>query len=230
MTSVIYNKINDTNGFIGYLPSDKSIYVAFRGSESISNWISDLNADKDPYRLSPECNCSVHSGFQNCTESVSAQVLAEVKRLKALYPTYSVKTTGHSLGGALAQMTAMMLIKNGIPTTMINFGQPRVGDKDYAAYSNSVFPNQYRHVHHQDMVPHNPTSGLPYYYWHTAYEMYEDKAGTTIKQCNSSGEDPSCSDGINILLLGIDDHLVYLGKCMSSTCGQCAAFNEVADQ
>lgn len=66
----------------------------------------------------------------------------------ALYPTYSVKTTGHSLGGALAQMTAMMLIHNGIPTTMINFGQPRVGDKAYAAYSNSVFPNQYRHVHH----------------------------------------------------------------------------------
>lgn len=102
MTSIIYNKANDTNGFVGFLPSDKSIYVAFRGSESISNWLSDFNADKDPYRLSPECNCEVHSGFQNCTESVSAQVLAEVQRLKALYPTYSVKTTGHSLGAALA--------------------------------------------------------------------------------------------------------------------------------
>lgn len=45
---------------------------------------------------------------------VNDEVLKEVLRLKAIYPDYSVKTTGHSLGGALAQLTAMMLIKNGI--------------------------------------------------------------------------------------------------------------------
>lgn len=44
------------------------------------------------------------------------------------------------------------------------------------------------------MVPHNPSSGVPTWYWHTAYEMYEDDAGTTIKQCDASGEDPTCSD------------------------------------
>ena len=63
-------------------------------------------------------------------------VLAEVQRLKLLYPTYSVKTTGHSLGGALALLTQLDLIKDGYDVDMYNFGQPRAGDKNFAAFAN----------------------------------------------------------------------------------------------
>jgi hypothetical protein len=42
VTSIIYDVLDDTNGYIGYLPSDNSIYVVFRGSESILNWITNL--------------------------------------------------------------------------------------------------------------------------------------------------------------------------------------------
>ena len=62
-------------------------------------------------------------------------MLAEVHRLRAKYPTYSVKTTGHSLGAALAAFNAMGFLKDGIPTTMINFGQPRIGDDAFATFS-----------------------------------------------------------------------------------------------
>jgi len=35
-TKVLYDGvIDDTEGFVGYLPSDESIYVVFRGTESI---------------------------------------------------------------------------------------------------------------------------------------------------------------------------------------------------
>ena len=68
----------------------------------MSNFITDLNLDKVNYKTRPDCNCQVHEGFYNATLSVWTDVLAEVKRLKQLYPTYKVKTTGHSLGGALA--------------------------------------------------------------------------------------------------------------------------------
>jgi putative lipase involved disintegration of autophagic bodies len=54
--------------------------------------------------------------------TVYASALAEVKRLKSLHSTYEVKTTGHSLGGALAQLTAMSLLADGISVSMINFG------------------------------------------------------------------------------------------------------------
>ena len=60
----------DVSGFIGYLPSDKSIYIAFEGSETIGNWITDLDAIKSKYSTWPECDCSVHGGFQDAANSV----------------------------------------------------------------------------------------------------------------------------------------------------------------
>ncbi len=68
-------------------------------------------------------------------------MLAEVRRLSALLPGYAIKVTGHSLGGALAQLTGMSLIRDGFNVHMINFGQPRVGDRAYAAFSNAKFTN-----------------------------------------------------------------------------------------
>jgi len=96
-------------GFVGYLPSDKSIYVVFRGSSSIRNWITNLDAYKTPYTSYPACNCEVHKGFYNAEQIVIGGIISEVKRLKSIstLSSYSVKTTGHSLGAALAQLTAM---------------------------------------------------------------------------------------------------------------------------
>ena len=67
---------------------------------------------------------------------MSAQVVAEVKRLQGLHKNAQIRLTGHSLGAAMAQLTGMTLIKNGLTITqMISFGQPRIGDPKYAAFS-----------------------------------------------------------------------------------------------
>ena len=64
-TKVIYNGVlDDTEGFVGYLPSDQSIFVVFRGSESLANWLTNLSTAKRPWTSFPECGkCQVHSGF-----------------------------------------------------------------------------------------------------------------------------------------------------------------------
>ena len=145
-------------------------------------------------------------------------VLAEVERLQSLYPDYAVRTTGHSLGAALTHLTSMMLIKNGIEIeSMINFGQPRMGDADYAAFSNQVFVNQQRVVHHKDIFPHTPTSGLPNYYLHTRTEIYEDSDGS-YRVCDASGEDPTCSNQWHSYQLSNADHYVYMGMCIGPSC------------
>jgi hypothetical protein len=222
-TKVISNVVNDVEGFVGYLPSDKSIFVVFRGSESVRNWITNLSADKTNYTTFPACTgCQVHSGFYSATKSVYPDVLKEVQRLRALYPTYAVKTTGHSLGGALAQLTAMELLNSGYSVSMINFGQPRVGEVNYAKFSQTKMPSQYRVVHNHDIVPHNPSSTWPLNFHHTRYEEWQQSNGV-VKQCDASGEDPTCSDSVNALLLNVDDHLVYLGMCMGTSCGTCPA-------
>jgi len=48
--------------------------------------------------------------------------------LESIFPGRTIKVTGHSLGAAIAHLTALMLIKNGMNVHMINFGQPRIGD------------------------------------------------------------------------------------------------------
>ena len=112
-TKVIYNGVlDDTEGYVGYLPSNHSIYVVFRGSESIANWMTNLSTAKTKWTSHPECtNCQVHAGFYGSEQDVFPNVLTEVNRLRALFPTYSVKTTGHSLGAALAYLTQLDLIK-----------------------------------------------------------------------------------------------------------------------
>ena len=152
--------------------------------------------------------------------AVYPQVLAEVKRLQSLHTKASVKATGHSLGGALAQLTAMHLIADGIPTTMINFGQPRTGDKKYASFSMTKLP-QFRVVHNKDPVPHMPGEFDGYH--HSAYEVYEDDKSHTVQVCDSTGEDSKCSNKWHSWDYSVSDHLVYLGLCMGSDCGSCPA-------
>lgn len=65
VTSVIYSgKVDDTEGFVGVLPSDNSIYVSFRGSSDMQNWITNLSTIRTNYKSYPECkSCGVHLGF-----------------------------------------------------------------------------------------------------------------------------------------------------------------------
>ena len=83
LTSKIYDILDDTNGFIGYLPSDNnSIYVVFRGSESILNWITNLDATQTPYTSWPECNCNVHAGFYSAEQRALTQIVNQVAQLR----------------------------------------------------------------------------------------------------------------------------------------------------
>ena len=109
-TSVIYDPLWDVEGFIGYLPSDESIFVVFEGTQSQRQ--SDMDIDTNPakYDTWPECNCRVHAGFNRGVNRVWDDVLKEVTRLQAMNPTYKVKVTGHSLGAALAQLAGMRLV------------------------------------------------------------------------------------------------------------------------
>ncbi len=102
---------------------------------------------------------------------------------------------------------------------MINFGQPRVGDKAFAAFSQKIMPDQWRVTHHKDVVPHQPSEDWPQSFHHTYHEMYEDESG--IIQCDDSGEDKTCSDKWHSWDLTAADHVIYLGMCIKVGCGNC---------
>jgi hypothetical protein len=129
---VVTHVINDykgTQGYAGYLPSDQSIYVAFRGSSSQRNWITDYYVKLTNYETFPECNAQVHKGFFQATGTVFPQVLDAVKKLQLQFPTYAVKVTGFSYGGAMCNLVGLQLIASGVDVkSVITFGQSRIGN------------------------------------------------------------------------------------------------------
>ena len=90
-------------------------------------------------------------------------------------------------------MQGMRLAQVGIDVYMINFGQPRTGDIDYANFSNEKFPKQWRVTQHQDQVPHLPMRTPVLNYHHVRTEVYVD-VDLSMRVCDASGEDPTCAD------------------------------------
>lgn len=207
VTEVIHTMIYDTTGYIGYLPSDSSIYVVFRGTEDVRNWMADLDIFKTEYTSYPDCDCYVADGFYGAEQLVISDIIDQVTQLKAKFPSYSVKVTGHSLGAALALLTAMDLLNSGFDVSLYNFGQPRVGDDDFSAFVKSKLQT-WRVTHAADVVPHVPFTSFGYY--HVCTEIFEDVDGN-LKTCDSSCEDPTCSDQYAFSDTNVDDHLIYLG-------------------
>lgn len=184
------------------MPSQKSIYVAFRGSTSISDWVNNLDAILTTY---PKCSgCEVHKGFYKAQQSVINYITDYVQALRAKFPTYEVVVTGHSLGAAMATLTTLDFMDKGIsPIRMFHFGSPRVGNTKFAEYASSKIGDRNRNTHYKDMVPHVPMHER---FTHISGEWYEDNSG--LHKC-SGYEDPNCSYQWHVT--SIDDHMHYLG-------------------
>ena len=215
----IYNETlhdipTDVQGFIGIIPEMKSIYVAIRGSFSVRNWIDDFEIRQIPYSNYPECNCKVHQGFYNSALSIRDKTLETVKKLQMQYPLYSLVLTGHSYGASVVQMLGMELEKENIHVQIYNYGQPRIGDKKYAEFSNKIIPEYWRTTHHKDIVPHVPPIDILSYY-HLCNEIYEDETGN-LHPCSSIDcEDKTCSQQYKLIETDVKDHVSYLGHTMT---------------
>lgn len=194
----------DTNGYVGYLDSQETIFVVFRGSSSLANWYTNLDLITVPYSA---CDgCLAHEGFMYAFSQVKEQVYANVKFLQEKYPAFKIVVTGHSLGGALATLTSLDMIQNGFPKEiqLVTFGQPRVGNVNFAEFASASLLNPIRITHYRDSVPHVPYHRV---FFHTSREWYEDNLGV-IHTCEGL-EDPSCA--YQWYYTTISDHMTYLG-------------------
>jgi hypothetical protein len=215
----LYDVKTDLQGYIGILPTTKSIYVVIRGSSSTMNWLDDFEVKLVPYNTFPECNCKVHYGFYNSALSVVRKTIDTVKTLQKQYPGYSVVVTGHSYGASCGQLLAMELVKNGTSVKLYDYGQPRVGDANYAVFVNTKISEYYRTTHNKDIVPHvPPIEGFGYQ--HSCREIFEDSTGKLTLCSASNCEDPQCSGQFSLIQTNADDHSYYLGHrvgCEEST-------------
>jgi len=153
----------------------------------------------------------VHDGFYSSYQAVQSAIITTVKLLIKLNPGLPVTVTGHSLGGALTIFCAVDLVHNKIvsanKTTVINFGQPRVGNLGFANFYNSKRIKTYRFVNQRDVVPHVPPKIFNFY--HIAREFWFQRKTTAFVACDESGEDPNCSD--SQVDISVFDHVTYCG-------------------
>jgi pimeloyl-ACP methyl ester carboxylesterase len=123
--------------------------LAFRGSDPVTlpNWLTDVVV-----RLvrCDEYEGRVHHGFS----SVLRRTWGKLEQILERAEGKPLFLTGHSMGGALAVLTACRLAKAGRPpVATYTFGSPRVGDLDFCA--KYALPT-YRVVNRLDLVPEMP--------------------------------------------------------------------------
>ena len=126
-TNYVFDRYYDVHGYIGYSESYRVIFVVFRGSLSIKNWLDDFDTLMTSYPLC--AGCSVHRGFHFAAQSVKTDVIGWTRALQEQHPDYSVVVTGHSLGGAMATLMAVELAR---PASAAAVATPTEGESEAA--------------------------------------------------------------------------------------------------
>jgi hypothetical protein len=114
-----------------------------------------------------------------------------------------------ALGAAVAALCAVELGASsqslGFPIAGVyTYGEPRVGNDQFAKFYMTGTQVSWRVTHWRDIVPHLPPEAFGFH--HTATEVWytEDQKNYTV--CDGSGEDPTCADQL-FEAVSIDDHL-----------------------
>jgi len=169
-----------TNTQLFALCDSRKIIIAFRGSQTdrVKDKIEDIQTDIDIAQVPFRGMGKVHRGFSRALESIWPAV---IKILNSFDPKHEKKLwiTGHSLGGALAMLTfsALHFRHQGEDTHwwaenafLYTFGQPRVGDKTFAAHLSALARRRiYRVVNNKD-----PVTFIPFFkgYKHVGRRLY----------------------------------------------------------
>lgn len=163
----------DTNTQAIIVGDEEKVIIAFRGTENLEDWKTNLNLAKAAWKVG-----MFHSGFYKSIYSVWPTATARLNSLRT--NNQPIWLTGHSLGGALATL-ACGLLDDELPEQAIagvyTFGQPRVGDVIFAqTIDQRVKKRFFRVVNNNDIVPRIPR--IPRIkYRHAGSQLYFDALG-----------------------------------------------------
>lgn len=225
----------------------RDITIAWRGTVTRLEWIADLMDFLKPISSNkipcPDPTVKVESGFVDlytdkdeacrfCKFSAREQILTEVRRLVEAYPDeeLSITITGHSLGSALAILSAYDIVETGInvrgnsrevPVSVISFSGPRVGNVRFKERMEGLGVKVLRVVNVHDVVPKSPgllfneqvpammmkmVEGLPWSYSHVGVELVLDHKHSPFLKPTA---DPICAHNLEAHLHLLDG---YHGK------------------
>jgi hypothetical protein len=167
---VMYFFNQHVDGWAFIAVSDAMIVLSFRGTQSLKNWGTDLTALLVPvFGSDATKNLWIHKGFYSAYQDMradGAHFEAVFREAMLARPNTPAFITGHSLGGALAQIGAARLEvvvddgAHGLPSppsdriaACYTFGSPKVGNKYFDLWVKSP---SYRVIDYADIVPMVP--------------------------------------------------------------------------
>lgn len=160
----------------------RDIAICWRGTVTRVEWVHDWMVFLKPISahgipcLDPtvkveggfvELYTNRHPSCRYSRFSVREQVLSEVKHLVEVYTDeeVSISTTGHSLGSALATLSAYDIVDMGlnvgqdgrvVPVSVFSFAGPRVGNMRFKSRLEGLGVKVLRVVNVRDVVPQTP--------------------------------------------------------------------------
>jgi hypothetical protein len=154
--------ISNGNTQLFLLQRRGAIIICFRGTKFESYWDWRTNADVPLVtdKVLGGGYGSVHEGFSKATDDVWDELFTTTREWMAADVSAKFWITGHSLGGALAELTAARLVeKLGHDSLggLYTFGKPNVGDNTYKeSFSSRIGNHCFWFVNDQDIVPRVP--------------------------------------------------------------------------
>lgn len=155
----IFHRTKDDFCYIAAYPD--RIVISFEGStNNIGDWLSNF----DPYPLDDESYVkkhigggTIHDGFYNAWAKFKEWVTIVISEYVSKSKIKDIIVTGHSRGGALAELCARHLAKNmKLSCSCITFGCPAPGNKAYRDEFRSLPINGTRVVNGWDIVTFVP--------------------------------------------------------------------------
>ncbi|MGH7025477.1 MAG: lipase family protein [Caulobacteraceae bacterium] len=136
--------------------TDQFAVLAFRGTANAQDWGINLNALTVPMEGFP--GVRVHRGFWQAFSTQRDRIVQSVN--KNVPDNIGLYITGHSLGGALAQIASAVLERNNL-AACYTYGSPRVAT---SRFDLDVKCPNYRLVNHWDLVPGVPLPVIAGYF------------------------------------------------------------------
>ena len=134
------------NEFSYHVKQDRGVTILiFRGTDNVKNVWTDIDAR--PTKDDSLDGAYLHRGFKDAASWIFEDIKRDYRLEKTIY------LTGHSLGGAVAQIIGLWLHNAGYHVQIYTFGSPKV--------STTFFGN--RPIHYRVLVRNDPVPFVPPY-------------------------------------------------------------------
>lgn len=151
-------------GFVAQSTAANQIIVAIRGTDFIVEWLIDFEVGMTPFAVIAGAG-SVEEGFYSVFSTLEFvdtnlqpfNLQTYLGQAIKSNPKQSIIIEGHSLGGPIASMLALVSVNRNsalqAPTTVYTFAAPAPGDKTFMNYYDANAPQTFRVWNVLDPVP-----------------------------------------------------------------------------